>query len=389
MGGPPNSTGSPQDSDAQNPLAAARDAYLRSRGKGTASESGTYRRNARRELDLYIGYLQRQGISDLGGINADVLRAYVRDDLLARDLSPRSVQKYYDYISGWLGWAQREGLVDQHYGIQERAREPLPDIDTRKDSLQQTWREDHRQAILEFVDECAHDAIDADGLDAYKQTRNRAMVYVLAYSGVRGSELLANPEDDRRDGARWHDLGADLASLTVLGKTQEWEDRSIPPQAHSAIKQWERVLEPASDWPLIPTLHYPSLYDPLRDADVNVDALSGHSDIFAAYQNADLVPPAMTTAGARSLMRRLTDDAGIDVEEGYLQLHGARRGVGRVLALQQGADAAADQLGNSVAVVEERYSDILASERAEMTGAAFEAQETSVREAAEDALLDE
>lgn len=109
-----------------------------------------------------------------------------------------------------------------------------------------------------------------------------------------------------------------------------------------------------------------------------MDALSGHTDIFNAYRVHGLSQPAMTTAGARSLMRRLTDEAEIEVEEGYLQLHGARRGVGRVLALQQGADAAADQLGNSVAVVEERYSDILASERAEMTGAAFNDHEGNV-----------
>jgi len=71
-------------------------------------------------------------------------------------------------------------------------------------------------------------------------------------------------------------------------------------------------------------------------------------------------------------MRRLTDDADIDVSEGYLQLHGARRGVGRVLTMHENADAAADQLGNSVAVVKEAYSDILASETAERTGEAFE-----------------
>jgi hypothetical protein len=64
-------------------------------------------------------------------------------------------------------------------------------------------------------------------------------------------------------------------------------------------------------------------------------------------------------------MRSLTDDAEIDVEEDYLQLHGARRGPGLVLATEQGADAAADQLVNSVRVVGQAYSDVLAEERAE------------------------
>ncbi|MDG5778915.1 hypothetical protein VB773_20035 [Haloarculaceae archaeon H-GB2-1] len=293
--------------------------------------------------------------------------------LLGTELSPRTVRKYFDYVSAWIGWAQREGLVDTHHGLQQTAREPLPDVDTRKETRQQSWRRDQRQAILAHVDERAHDAIDDDGLNAYGPARDRALVYVLAYSGVRGSELMANSQDDRRDGARWRYLGDELDTLEVHGKKQEWEDRSIPPQARPALERWEIVIGPESDWPLVPTLHYPSLYDSLADAGcTETDDLTDHADVFAALREYGGRPPAMTTDGARRLLQRLTDEAGIDIDEGYLQLHGARHGVGLVLAMQQGADEAADQLGNSVAVVEESYSDILASERAEKTGEAFE-----------------
>jgi len=368
----PNSAASPPDSDRPKELVEVLESYLRVKGKGQDGSSGTYRRNASREITQFIDWLANRDIRRLDEIDEDLLAEYVNKGILSRELSARSVNKYYDYISAWIGWCHREGLVAQHYGIRERPRERLPDETTRKERLQQSWQQEERVVLLRHVNEQAAEAIDKDGVAAYRPVRDWALVSILAYSGVRGSELLGNPDDNRRDGAQWRDLGDEYASLRVFGKSQEWEQRSIPPQAHGAIEQWERVLDPASEWPIIPTFHFPKLYEPLRTAGVRTDAIQGHDEIFAAYADAGITPPALMTDGARKIMQRLTDNLNIDIDEGYLQLHGARRGVGRVLALQQGADAAADQLGNSVEVVEERYSDILASERAEMTGEAFE-----------------
>lgn len=364
--------GSAPEGTLPRPLTEAIDGYLRSKGKGSDGASGTYRRNAERELRRFARFLADRGVEDLGEVDATNLRTYVRSELSTRDLAPRTVRKYYDYVSAWLGWAQREGLVSEHHGIRESAREPLPDVDTRADERQQTWQRDQRTALLSFLDERAREAVEERGADAYAPLRDRALVGLLAYSGLRGSELLANPQDDRREGAEWRHLAEGLVGLDVLGKTQEWETRSIPPQARSALKQWTRAFDPEPEWPIVPTFHYPTLYDGLRAAGHDdTDSLSGYADVFDAYRECDARPAAMTTDGARRLMQRVTDEADIDVEEDYLTLHGARRGVGRVLALQQGADAAADQLGNSVTVVEQRYSDVLASERAEKTGDAF------------------
>lgn len=367
-----NAGGSSPDEDLPPRLVDAIDGYLRSKGKGSDGESGTYRRNAERELHRFAAFLADRGIEDLGDVDATTLRQYVRSALTSLDLAPRTVRKYYDYVSAWLGWAQREGLVAEHYGIRESAREPLPDVDTRADGRQQTWRRDQRRTLLAHLDHRAREAVEDRGTAAYAPLRDRSFVVLLAYSGLRGSELLANPEDDRRTGAEWRHFAEGLVGLDVLGKTQEWETRSIPPQARSPLEQWARAFDPEPEWPVVPTFHYPTLYDGLRAAGHDdTDSLSGYADVFEAYRERDARPAAMTTDGARRLMQRLTDEADVDVDDDYLTLHGARRGVGRVLALQQGADAAADQLGNSVTVVEERYSDVLASERAEKTGDAF------------------
>lgn len=41
--------------------------------------------------------------------------------------------------------------------------------------------------------------------------------------------------------------------------------------------------------------------------------------------------PALTTEGARRVMQRLCEAAEVDVDEGYLKLHGSRRGMGELL----------------------------------------------------------
>lgn len=377
--------------DGETAFRARLEGFLRDKGKGRGGASGTYRANAERELRLFVDWLEDPRGESTGGeaprtgpvleyddLDAQVLREYVRSGLLPRDLSPKSVHKYYDYVSSFVGWCQREGLVPEHYGIQRTAREPLPDTEGQKTEKQQTWRREERLALLRHVDREAHDAIDERGRDALSATRNRALVYVLAYTGVRGGEILALPQDDRRNGEVWGSLSVDYATMDVLSKKQDRTTRAIPSQARPALERWHDVLRPREDWPLFPTFHLPTLYERLDGVldDDEKAALTGLVDVFDAMRERGVPPPAITTDGARSIMKRLTDDAGIEVDRGeYLELHGARRGVGRVLAMTQGADAAADQLDNSVKVVEEAYSDVLAEERADATSEAFESHD--------------
>lgn len=366
--------------------------FLRDKGKGRAGESGTYRANVDRELSRFVEWLEAPreesdgGVPDTGPVltyddlDAQVLRGYIRFGLMPRDLSPKSVHKYYDYVSAFVGWCQREGLVPEHYGIQRTAREPLPDTEGQKAEKQQTWRREERLMLLRHVDREAHDAIDDRGRDALTATRDRALVYLLAYTGVRGGEVLALPQDDRRNGEVWTSLGDDYRTLDVLSKKQDRTTRAIPSQARPALERWHDVLRPREDWPLFPSFHLPTLYDRLDDTldDEECSELTGLVDVLDAMRDRGITPPATTTDGARSIMKRLTGDAGIDVDTGdYLELHGARRGVGRVLAMTQGADAAADQLDNSVKVVEEAYSDVLAEERADATSDAFRSHDGS------------
>ena len=77
----------------------------------------------------------------------------------------------------------------------------------------------------------------------------------------------------------------------------------------------------------------------------------------------------MATDSGKKRLQGLTERADIKTENRYPQPRGARPFVQR--AIEQGAGAA-DQLGNSIRVVEEAFPDVFAEERAHKTGEAFE-----------------
>jgi integrase len=130
----------------------------------------------------------------------------------------------------------------------------------------------------------------------------------------------------------------------------------------------KKVQRPASDdWPVFATDHVPSKWKAARDQpDVDVDALVGDlGDIDAVLREHDIAPPALTTDGARTVLKRLTEAAEIDVDEGYLQPHGARRGmIGEVYKRDRGE---AQDLGRhkSMETTRGAYSHLDAEEQRE------------------------
>src|SRR5699024_2880019 len=96
----------------------------------------------------------------------------------------------------------------------------------------------------------ASDAIDEHGFDATTEVRDRAIVYLLAYSGCRIGEIVRDPNDDRRRGLYWQDVDFEAFTLRVLGKTQEWQNAAFPEQAHSALRRHQQLQSPPQErWP--------------------------------------------------------------------------------------------------------------------------------------------
>ncbi|WP_459190795.1 tyrosine-type recombinase/integrase [Halosimplex sp. J119] len=400
------------------PLDETFDRYLRDKGKGRGGEGGNYRRNAARELDRFHEWAAGDRGADWDGITpadidrgpvfADlderVFREYARHLAADRGLKQNTVRTYYAYVSAWCGWCVNEGYLEAHYAQRASAMAPLPDDDGRKPGDQQAWTAQQRHAITHHVDERARDAVDRfaglrgmtsdsefDRLDrqrarydAIRAARDRALVFVLAYTAVRVGELLRDPDDPRRRGVRWEDVDLDDGRVTVYRKKQQWDAAGLPDPVHRPLATYRRLLDPPSErWPVFPTFDHRTLAtlarEELADRGLRPEEIDERRDAFARdlllALDEDICPPSMTTDGARSVLRRLTDEAGIDVDHpkhDYLAPHGGRRGMGEVLVRAFGYTVAARYLDNSEEMVRERYSHIEAGELGDVATEALE-----------------
>ena len=386
------------------PLASSFERYLQDKGKGRGGDGGNYRRNAARELERFAEWAagDRGGDDWTGIVPADgdrdptfedfderVFREYARHLAGDRGLKQNTVKTYYAYISAWCGWCVNEGYLEAHYAQRASAMAPLPDDDGRKPGDQQAWTPEQRHALTRYVDEEARTAIeafttlpeDADSLDrqrarytALKAARDRALVFVLAYTAVRVGVLLRDPDDPRRRGVRWGEVNLEDGSMDVYRKKQQWDAASLPDPVISPLRSYQKLIDPPTErWPVFPTFDQRTLAtlvrEELADRGLRPEAITERREAYARdfllALEEDIRPNSLTTDGARSILRRLTAAAGIDIDHPkheYLAPHGGRRGMGEVLVRAFGYTVAARYLDNSEEMVRERYSHIEAGE---------------------------
>lgn len=257
--------------------------------------------------------------------------------------------------------------------------------DGRKPGDQQAWTPEQRHTLTRHVDEQAREAIeeyttlpeDVDQLDkqraryvALKLARDRALVFVLAYTAVRVGELLRDPDDPRRRGVRWEDISLDDGSMDVYRKKQQWDPASLPDPVISPLRSYRKLLDPPTDrWPVFPTFDQRTLAtlvrEELADRGEDTAAISTRREKYARdvllALDEDIRPPSLTTDGARSILQRVSAAAEVEInhrKHDYLAPHGGRRGMGEVLVRAFGHTVAARYLDNSEEMVRERYSHI-------------------------------
>ena len=380
------------------------DRYLQDKGKGRGGDGGNYRRNAARELERFTEWAAGdRGPDEWTGILPEdskreptfedlderVFREYARHLAGDRGLKQNTVQTYYRYISAWCGWCVNEGYIEAHYAQRASAMAPLPEDDGRKPGDQQAWTSEQRHTLTRYVDKQARDAIetyttlsqDADLLDrqrarytALKAARDRALVFVLAYTAVRVGELLRDPNDPRRRGVRWDEISLEDGSMDVYRKKQQWDAASLPDPVISPLRSYRKLMDPPNDrWPVFPTFGQRTLAtlvkDELADRGFQPAAIDEQRDEYVRdlllALAEDIRPPSITTDGARSILQRLSEDGEVDINHprhDYLAPHGGRRGMGEVLVRAFGYTVAARYLDNSEEMVRERYSHIEAGE---------------------------
>ncbi|WP_181692622.1 phage integrase SAM-like domain-containing protein [Natronomonas sp. LN261] len=392
------------DRALSTPLDDSFERYLQDKGKGRGGDGGNYRRNAARELERFADWAAGdRGSDDSIGIVPDdvdreptfedlderVFREYARHLAGDRGLKQNTVQTYYRYISAWCGWCVNEGYLEAHYAQRASAMAPLPDDDGRKPGDQQAWTSEQRHVLTRHVDERARDAIetyttlpeDTDPLDkqraryeALKAGRDRALVFVLAYTAVRVGELLRDPNDPRRRGVRWEEISLEDGSMDVYRKKQQWDAASLPDPTIAPLRNYRKLMDPPTQrWPVFPTFDQRTLATLVRNeladrgeqSNVIDERRENYARDLLLALDEDVRPPSITTDGARSILQRLSEEAEIDInhpKHNYLAPHGGRRGMGEVLVRAFGYTVAARYLDNSEEMVRERYSHIEAGE---------------------------
>jgi integrase len=176
----------------------------------------------------------------------------------------------------------------------------------------------------------------------------------------------------------------DRGVLRVYGKTQQWEDARLPRQAKHPLEQHQRVQDPPSeDWPLFPTQHAPTLYNAAREGlaeqgfdEAGVETVLDGSDVGEVLREYEITPPAITTEGARNVLKRLCDEAEVDVDGEYLKPHGARRGIGATLYRQDRGEAQDHLRHQTQRVTRDAYAHIDAEEGAEKASELIENEES-------------
>jgi integrase len=386
---PPAPSSRPASGDV--PIDAAIDRYLDS-----LSSDGS-RTTMAPPLRGFAQHAREQGTNRVDDLEPATLREYgltLRDRHTAGELQASTANTYFKYVRAFLSFCVRDELLDRNPAATTRATEFLPE--DRGDPDRQFWTPEQRAQLIEYANTRVDAALEATGrdvntvsnadsdldtapsdneIDRQRAFRDRAIVILLADAGVRGAELFRDPRDADRDGVTWADLDLEHKLLRVFGKSRQYEDVALPEAARTALKQLRRVQEPPTDdWPIFPTGHAPSKFaayrehtgeDPPDDADINV-----------CLRDEAIAPPALTKAGGRAICKRLTVDAGIDVDDGYLKPHGARRALGADLYAAGHSELAQSALRHkSIETTHDAYADIQAADVADDIDAAWNDQE--------------
>jgi len=373
----------PETGDASPPPQAVEtviDEFLQAGRK-----SGNYQSNLRSVLEKWREWLAGRGVIEIEVVDKRVMRDYAQylqqridagdQPTVGGGINTATGWTYFDYVSAFLDYCVEWEYLDENPAQKGAVKAELPDRPTNDSGSQQFWSPKARNDLIAYVDEQAANAVDDGGLQAVTMLRDRALAHVLAYSGVRGGEILQDPRDHRRAGLRWQDVEIKVNRATVFGKDQQWEEVQLPEQTHQPLRQLRRALDPPSDeWPVFPSNHAPSIYAVLPDEWERPD--SDDRTLLDHCRTLGVTPPALSTNGGRTVMKELCEDADLEIDGEYLKPHGGRRGVGETLYTELGAVAAQRALRHKdPATTSKMYSHVDASELAEDTSEVFENQD--------------
>ena len=340
-------------------------------------ESANYATNTRVALGRFQAFLQRERAVDVvEEIDWQDCRAWAQQltrDVQADEFAASTANQYYRNVRATLTWWRNNGTILENPALRDRATKELPE-DTEKPE-QQFWGVETRKALLNHTIREVDDVLDRlqdqpirpeESDDLLLAARDRALAFMVAGTGVRGAEILRQPDDAKRNGVSWDDVSAD-GVLSVLGKSrQKPENVSLPTKVYHFLDKWRQYLDPpGDDWPVFPTLDKGTLRRDLESRLGELDLATDASvrERLQMYVEHGLTPLAISTNAGRGVMKRLSDDAGLDVDGDYLKPHGGRRTLGHELYGQDPVKTQETLRHKSIETTHKSYRDEQAAQR--------------------------
>lgn len=297
---------------------------------------------------------------------------HLRREVDADNLAASSAKTTYAQFRSWLDFCVRDEMIDDNPAKKRRAEEMVPE--PKNEKSQQFWSKEDREDILDAADDQAAESIDElDDPGWALSFRNRALTYVLSYSGTRIAETVASSYDDERNGIRWKDVDLDGGSVRVLGKNREYEHMQLPSPAAAVLAEYSEIVQPASDeWPVFPSGSGSKLYQVARQqlADRGLDEdereeLLADREIYDVYREEGLVPPSMTDSGFKTgFWYDFVEEYDLFIDGERPEFHAARRGLGDELYRENPRLAQSALRHEDLRTTHEAYSDIQAGETA-------------------------
>ncbi|WP_227379926.1 tyrosine-type recombinase/integrase [Haladaptatus halobius] len=342
-------------------IAAAIEGYLEDKAKEGAS--GNYRSNAESFLNhRWKPWLIEHSITSIHQLDRKVLKQYATHlSQLTEDdeIVPSTAQSYFHIVSAVLTWCRNKDLITTNPATYPEVQDCLPD--EIKEEERQFWSEEKRMRLLEAVDKRAIIANPDKKLSA---NRDRALVYLIAFSGARSAEILRDPSDDRRTGITWNDIDFDRNTIQVLGQSQNYEGIPLPRQAKEPIETLKEIQSPESGkWPVFTSHHAPSMVkrvvEGLQERSYDEDEISNlrsEHPTMSLFHKYDIIPPALSKKGGRIRFKKVCKDFNIEIEGDYLQPFGARRQLGRELFTESIEIAQKGLRSYTIESIHDRYS---------------------------------
>jgi integrase len=345
-----------------------------------ALDAGNYRANTELVLEGFAEFLrEKRGVDVLGEVTVLDCRRYAQhlrsrvadsDDALSA-ASAHANGPYFTIVRAFLSWCVDDERLDANPARPNRVRDALPEYHGDRD--RQFWSPEARGALLDALDERVRAELNKPQDPDPTPFRDRAVVAVLSFTGVRGAEVFTDPRDEHRDGLRWGDVDLDRGVARVLGKTRERQSVALTDGVVDALDRYRRILAPPTDeWPVFPSRHRPSLAGAAREeladrgwSEGEIETALGEHGSSELLRRHGIAPPALSKNGARNLMQRLCESAGVDVDGEYLKPHGGRRALGDRLYAADAELAQETLRHESIETTHDAYREQNAVERRE------------------------